>query len=82
MLRFDRMTLDQAAALAGETRTATALWLRRHGYTVQDGRISRIETAYDKEAWHYAVRTFAAFDRPCVRCGAARSCEHRGALAA
>lgn len=82
MLRFDRMTLDQAAALAGETRMATAVWLRSQGYTVHDGKIGRITTVQDKEAWHYAVRSLAPYDRPCARCGAARACEHRGALAA
>lgn len=82
MLRFDRMSLDQAAALSGESRTATAVWLRNHGYTVHDNRITRIIPAHEKEAQHYAIRVAAPYDRPCGYCGAARSCDHRGALAA
>lgn len=82
MLSFARMTLDQAVALSGESRMATAVWLRNHGYTVHDNQISRIIPALEKEAQHYAIRVAAPYDRPCGYCGAARSCAHRGALAA
>lgn len=81
MLRFDQMTLDQAAALAGESKMATSMWLRSCGYVVYDNEISCPPTAQEREAEAYRIRATAAFDRPCVRCGAARGCAHRSLAA-
>lgn len=76
------LTVAEVATIAGVTDASTRAWLGNHGYGVSEGRVVVAQTVLEVEERFYAQRVRADFGRPCGYCGAARSCSHRGAIAA